>query len=134
MGVGDKKKTILDNVTLTTTAANNVGVFYIQDYTESTIYIRYTSSTTGNSIQYFLEFSNDGVNYNPEPNETVAAGVATAIIKSRDYVSLGTAATFIPAISMPVNDMFMRILIKETLGGGGAHGTVTVDARRSKLK
>lgn len=103
----------------------------VTDYTETSTYIVYDPVTTGDSLQYKLEFSNDGTNWHPEPDEVVASGVGTVIIKTRDYVSLATAAVNVPVLSMPVNDKFMRILVKETVAAG--HGTVIVNTIVSKL-
>lgn len=136
---GQKSIPFIDSaLTLTTSfvasGTSSTGVIAdVTDYTESSTYITYVSSTIGNSLQYKLEFSNDGTNWHPEPDEAVSSGVATVVLKSRDYVSLTAVTVNVPVLSMPVNDKFMRIAVKETLGGGGAHGTVTVNSIISKL-
>lgn len=105
----------------------------VTDYAESTTYIRYTPSTTLNVLHYKLQFSNDGTLWYAEPDETVAAGVATVIEKTRIFVATGAVVESVPVLSMPVADKFMRILVKEVLTGGGAHGTVIVNSLVSKL-
>ena len=107
-------------------------LFDVQDYTETTHYIEYIPTNSGDSIQYKLEFSTDGVLWHPEPDEVVASGVGTVIPKTRTFVSLAASIQFVPVLSMPVADNFMRILVKETVAS--TFGVVTWRSRATKLK
>jgi hypothetical protein len=129
---GDKTKTLLNGTTLTASYVASSELFYVQDYTETTHYIDYTPGTNGNSLQYKIEFSNDGSTWYNEPNEAVSGSTATVTVKDRTYTSTSGSAQRVPVISMPVSDKFLRVLVKETAAGG--FGTVTWNARRSKLK
>ena len=127
-----KLRKIYDEVTLTAAFAASGDVIDVVDNSETTIYIEYTPGTSLDSIQYQLEFTYDGTNWFPEPDEVVAAGVATVIPKSRTFVSLDGTKQFVPVLSMPVADKQARLLVKETISVG--HGTVTVNTRTQRLK
>ena len=130
---GDKIKTLLDEVTLTADYVASSEIFYVQDYTESTHYIDYTPGTSGDKLSYKIEFSNDGTTWHSEPDESVSSGVATVVIKEREYTSTSGSLQRVPVVSMPVSDKFLRVLVKETVPGS-TFGKVTWNSRRSKLK
>lgn len=143
--IPDKVITLYRTETLTLTLAET-GVLKeldVEGYDKMTIYPEYTASTIGNTLITKLFFNNikndptdaeanDGLLYHPEPDESVAAGVATVVAKTREYVALTAAAEAVPPISMPINDKKVKLFIAEIIPAGG-HGTVTITVRLSRL-
>lgn len=128
--LSDKTRILIDALTLTTSYVAGT-VFDVQDFSETVHYIKYTPGTNGDTLHYKVEFSTDGTDWHPEPDETVAVGVGTVIPKSRVFVAITGSEQFVPALSMPVGDFKMRVLVKETVSVG--HGTVTWESRASQL-
>lgn len=131
MTLPTKARTLSDGVTLTASLVAG-STLDVTEYTEVTLYLIYTPGTSADSIQYNVEFSNDGTNWHPEPDETVASGVATVITKSRTFTSTSGSAHNLPVVSMPVADKFLRVRTKET--AAGSFGTVTVNALATRLR
>lgn len=128
----DKVKPLLANEVTLTANFVEVAKMDVQDMTETVFNILYTPGTDGDSIEYAVEFSTNGTEWHPEPDEAVVAGVGTVIPKTRTFLSLTANQQFVPVLSMPVADLQVRVLAKETAAAG--FGTVTINARASRLK
>lgn len=100
-----------------------------------TFYIQYVPTNASNSIQWKIEGSGlqpvAGTipNFYQDTSESITTGVDTVSAKSYTYAPAATAAVYIKN-TVDINDMNIKISVKETVGGGTA-GTVSVYALSS---
>lgn len=97
---------------------------------EMTIYLNVNAATAADEISTRVDFSPDQTTWYPEADEVVTAGVATQLTKTRNFVTLTTNDESLPVISVPLNDRWARIMIKDD---AGTTGTVRCQIVLSKV-
>lgn len=100
------------------------------DFNELSVYLDYDPAVSGEIVDIRIDFSPDKTNWYPEADETVAAGVATIIAKTRQYTSTSGDSATLPVISVPVADRFVRIMAKDNVG---TTGTLSAKTTLSKI-
>ena len=95
--------------------------YYIDcaNWDEMTIYFEIDAATSGDIFTSRVDFSPDQTTWYPEADEAVTAGAATQLAKTRVWTTTSGSAQSIPVISVPLNDRWARIMVKDDAGSTG---------------
>jgi hypothetical protein len=88
------------------------------NWDEMTIYLVYTPDNSGETITSRVDFSHDQTDWHPEADEVVTSADAAQLPKTRTFTSLAGTAQYVPVISVPINDRWARIMVKNSANSG----------------
>jgi len=133
---GDKKLIIDTPVTLTGSyAAARSAVIPIAMGEQAILNIAYTmgAAETGNSLNFKIEFSTNGVTYHQDISQTTASGAATLYKLEYTFAATGAAGTYdYIRFPLPIAEGYAKIWVKETgiaANGGLCYVTATVSGK-----
>jgi hypothetical protein len=123
--IGSKNSTSFELVpaTLTTSYADNSVIITTDYMPQMVLNCQYTPGNGGggNYPTLKLEFSADGINFQQEIVDDVAANLTSFHIQERKLADTTVAlTTYKFRISVPIADKFFKLSVKETIVGGSA--------------
>lgn len=102
--------------------------YYIDcaNWDEMTLYFTVDPASSGDVVTTRIDFSPDQVSWFAEADEAVTAGAATVLPKTRVFTTTADGSHTIPIASIPLNDRWARIMVKDDAGTTGVIGVKIV--------
>tara|TARA_R110002126_G_scaffold47086_10_gene131923 strand:+ start:348 stop:791 length:444 start_codon:yes stop_codon:yes gene_type:complete len=98
--------------------------YYIDcaNWDEMTIYFTVDPASSGDIVTTRIDFSPDQTTWCAEADEVVTAGAAAVLPKTRAFTTTAAGSHTIPVASIPLNDRWARIMVKDDVGTTGTLG------------
>ena len=91
-----------------------------------TINLFYNADISGETISSRVDFSPNQTDWNSEADEVVTAGDAAQLPRTRTFTSTGAVEEPVPVISIPLNDRWARLMVKNSASTGVARAIITM--------
>ncbi len=102
--------------------------YYIDcaNWDEMTIYYTVDPASSGDIVTMRVDFSPDQTVWCAEADEVVTAGAAAVLPKTRVFTTTTAGSHTIPVASIPLNDRWARIMVKDDAGTTGTLGCMII--------
>ena len=102
--------------------------YYIDcaNWDEMTIYYTVDPASSGDIVTTRVDFSPDQSTWCAEADEVVTAGVAAQLPKTRAFTTTAAGSHAVPVVSIPLNDRWARIMVKDDAGTTGTIGAIVI--------